>query len=472
MLRQQSRTLHYAIVATDAALSCLLFLLAFALPWSGEPIPGEEAGQVWVGAALAAIAWPAALRWVGAYRSHRLERPLLLARTLATGALAALLLVLGGAFALRLHRLHPLGIAVFSLANLVALGAMRVAAFGALRWLRRRGYNYRNVVVLGTGPRARRLVAEIEAHPAWGLRIRGFADDDPRPSDRALVGARYLGPVRGLVDLIRSETIDEVLFALPRRWIGLESTANAQALCEVYGIDFTLASDLFDSRVAEPRFHDALGVPCLTLGYQRQQLGAQAAIKRAIDVVGSLAAILLTSPLWLAAAIAIKLDSKGPVFFTQIRSGRGNRPFRVVKFRTMIADAEKLREALQRQNEIAGPVFKVKNDPRLTRVGRVLRKYSIDELPQFANVLVGQMSLVGPRPPIPAEVDTYEPDQLRRLSVRPGITGLWQVSGRNRITFEDWVKLDLQYIDEWSLWLDFQIMLATIPAVLGGEGAS
>jgi lipopolysaccharide/colanic/teichoic acid biosynthesis glycosyltransferase len=144
----------------------------------------------------------------------------------------------------------------------------------------------------------------------------------------------------------------------------------------------------------------------------------------------------------------------------------------VIKFRTMIADAEKLREALQRQNEIAGPVFKLKNDPRLTRVGRVLRKYSIDELPQFVNVLVGQMSLVGPRPPIPAEVDTYEPDQLRRLSVRPGITGLWQVSGRNRITFEDWVKLDLQYIDEWSLWLDFQILLATIPAVLGGEGAS
>jgi exopolysaccharide biosynthesis polyprenyl glycosylphosphotransferase len=472
MLRQQSRTLHYALVVADAALSFALFALVFALPWAGEPLDSPDADHVWVGAALAAIAWPVALRWVGAYRSHRAENPLRVARTLAAAALTALLLMLGGAFALRLHRLDPLGVVAFSGANLVALGGMRVAVLAGLRGLRRRGYNYRNVVMLGTGPRARRLAAEIEAHPGWGLRIRGFADDDPRPADLALVGARFLGPMRGLVDLIRSETIDEVLFALPRRWIGQESTANAQALCEVYGIDFTLTSDLFDSRVAEPRFHEALGVPCLTLGYQRQHRGWQPGVKRAIDIVGALAAIVLTSPLWLAAAIAIKLDSSGPVFFTQIRSGRGNRPFRVIKLRTMIADAEKLREALQRQNEIAGPVFKVKNDPRLTRVGRVLRRYSIDELPQFVNVLVGQMSLVGPRPPIPAEVDTYEPDQLRRLSVRPGITGLWQVSGRNRITFEDWVKLDLQYIDEWSLWLDFQIMLATIPAVLGGEGAS
>jgi exopolysaccharide biosynthesis polyprenyl glycosylphosphotransferase len=471
MLRQQSSTLGYSVVVTDAVVSFLLFALAFALPWSGELDP-PDAGQIWAGAVLAAIAWPSALRWVGAYRSHRVENPLVVARTLGAGGLAALLLLLGGAFALRLHRLDPLVIVAFSAANLVALGGMRFAVFSGLRWLRRRGYNYRNVVVLGTGPRARRLAAEIESHPAWGLRIRGFADDDPRPADLALVGARYLGPMRGLVDLIRSETIDEVLFALPRRWLGQESTANAQALCEVYGIDFTLTSDLFDSRVAEPRFHEALGVPCLTLGYQRQHQGWQPAVKRAIDVVGALAAILLTAPLWLSAAIAIKLDSSGPVLFTQVRAGRGNRPFRVIKFRTMIADAEKLREALQRQNEIAGPVFKVKNDPRLTRVGRVLRKYSIDELPQFLNVLVGQMSLVGPRPPIPSEVDTYEPDQLRRLSVRPGITGLWQVSGRNRITFEDWVKLDLQYIDEWSLWLDFQIMLATIPAVLGGEGAS
>jgi exopolysaccharide biosynthesis polyprenyl glycosylphosphotransferase len=195
-------------------------------------------------------------------------------------------------------------------------------------------------------------------------------------------------------------------------------------------------------------------------------------VKRVLDVVGALLAIALTSPIWIAAAIAIKLDSPGPVFFVQQRSGRNNRPFPCVKFRTMVVDAEARLEELRKRNEISGPVFKVKDDPRLTRAGRVLRKYSIDELPQFLNVLVGQMSLVGPRPPIPKEVRSYEPDQVRRLSVRPGITGLWQVSGRNRIAFEDWVRLDLQYIDEWSLWLDFQILVATIPAVLGGEGAS
>jgi exopolysaccharide biosynthesis polyprenyl glycosylphosphotransferase len=478
MLRQQARTLHRTLVALDAAISLGVFWLAVAL--RNAPFVIERfalprlylTDELWLAALLAAIAVPASLRFVGAYDSQRREGMLAVIATVARASFVAALLLVAGAFALKLGAFTRGVLALFVALNFAALVAQRLAIFAALRALRSRGYNYRNLLVIGTGPRARRLAAEIEARPAMGLRIRGFVDDAPREADLALVGARYRGEVRELVDLLRTEVIDEVLFALPRRFFGLDSTANAIALCDVYGVDFTIASDLFDTRIAEPRFHDHFGVPCLTLAHRRHKSGWQPAVKRALDVVGALVVIAATLPLWIAAAIAIKLDSPGPVFFVQKRSGRNNRPFSCVKFRTMVVGAEAHLAELRARNEISGPVFKLRDDPRLTRVGRVLRKYSIDELPQLLNVLVGQMSLVGPRPPIPQEVRSYEPDQVRRLSVRPGITGLWQVSGRNRIAFEDWVRLDLQYIDEWSLWLDLQILVATIPAVLGGEGAS
>jgi lipopolysaccharide/colanic/teichoic acid biosynthesis glycosyltransferase len=184
------------------------------------------------------------------------------------------------------------------------------------------------------------------------------------------------------------------------------------------------------------------------------------------------AGILITGPLFLLVALAIKLDSTGPVFFVQRRCGLRGRTFPFIKFRTMYTDAEERLEELRSYNEVSGPVFKMKNDPRVTRVGRVLRKYSIDELPQLWHVLVGQMSLVGPRPPIPGEVGQYELNVRRRLSVRPGLTCLWQVRGRSLLSFEDWIRLDLEYIDRWSLMLDFRILLLTIPAVLRGKGAS
>jgi exopolysaccharide biosynthesis polyprenyl glycosylphosphotransferase len=475
MLRQQARTLHRMLVALDAAISFSVFWLALGVRDSAvfaSPPWLEGANDVWLGAGLAAIAAPVSLHWVGAYASHRRESLAAIVLLVAKASLVAALLLVAGTFAAGLGGFTRDVLAIFVVLNFAALIALRLGILGGLRRLRTRGYNYRILAVLGTGPRARRLAAEVEAHPEWGLRIRGFADDEPRAVDLLLLGDRYLGPLKELVELLRVEVIDEVLFALPRRFFGQDATTNAIALCEVYGIDFTIASDLFDTRIAQPRFHDTLGVPCLTLAHRRHGQGWQPVGKRSLDLVGAALAIALTLPLWIAAAIAIKLDSPGPVFFVQKRAGRNNRPFPCVKFRTMVLDAEARLEELRRRNEISGPVFKVRDDPRLTRVGRVLRKYSIDELPQLLNVLLGQMSLVGPRPPIPMEVRSYEPDQVRRLSVRPGITGLWQVSGRNRIAFEDWVRLDLQYIDEWSLWLDLQILLATIPAVLRAEGSS
>jgi exopolysaccharide biosynthesis polyprenyl glycosylphosphotransferase len=193
--------------------------------------------------------------------------------------------------------------------------------------------------------------------------------------------------------------------------------------------------------------------------------------KRALDIVGSLAAILLASPFMLAAAIAIKLDSPGPVLFWQYRLGKDGRPFRFYKFRSMTARAPDIRDTLLEANEATGPVFKIRRDPRITRVGRVIRRYSIDELPQLFHVLTGAMSLVGPRPPIPAEVEQYEPWQTERLAVKPGLTCIWQVSGRSDIGFDDWVRLDIQYVRSRSLWLDLKLLLLTIPAVVTARGA-
>ena len=193
--------------------------------------------------------------------------------------------------------------------------------------------------------------------------------------------------------------------------------------------------------------------------------------KRALDLLGSCVGLLLSAPLMLAMAIVIKLESRGPVFYRSTRIGRNGRPFTFLKFRSMVDGADRHRHHLTHLNECDGPVFKINRDPRVTRIGRFLRTTSIDELPQFVNVLRGDMSLVGPRPPLPEEVDQYEPWQMRRLDVRPGITCLWQISGRSRIGFREWMRLDLEYIRHQSFWLDVQILLRTLPAVLSREGA-
>ncbi len=194
-------------------------------------------------------------------------------------------------------------------------------------------------------------------------------------------------------------------------------------------------------------------------------------VKRVIDMIGATVALILALPVMIGATIAVKLQSPGPVFFKQYRLGKNGKPFLLYKFRSMTASAPDIRDSLQDANEASGPVFKIKADPRMTPVGRILRKYSIDELPQLFHVLTGQMSLVGPRPPIPAEVDSYEPWQTERLAVKPGLTCIWQVSGRSDIGFDEWVRLDIEYVRTRSLWLDIKLLALTIPAVITARGA-
>mgnify|MGYP000896892858 CR=1 FL=1 len=243
------------------------------------------------------------------------------------------------------------------------------------------------------------------------------------------------------------------------------------SLHDALPISVSLMPDLYHTNIARAVPSSLNGTP--TVAYRRVPENLVAlGFKHLVDKTGAVIGILLAAPIMITAAIAIKLESRGPVFFKQTRSGANGRPFPLYKFRTMTADAERHKESLRDLNEMSGPVFKIKQDPRVTRVGRVLRKYSIDEIPQFFNILRGEMSLVGPRPPLPSEVANYEPWQRRKLAVKPGLTCIWQVSGRNQIDFEDWMRLDLEYIDNWSLWLDARILAKTVPTVLKGEGAS
>lgn len=220
--------------------------------------------------------------------------------------------------------------------------------------------------------------------------------------------------------------------------------------------------------------NETMHAPARPRGLERaprtESIGYLAA-KRIMDIVGAAAALLIAAPLMLPVALAIKLDSPGPVFFRQYRLGKDGRPFLFYKFRSMTVAAPDIRDSLLEQNEASGPVFKIRRDPRITRVGRIIRKCSIDELPQLMHVLTGEMSLVGPRPPIPAEVEHYEPWQTERLAVKPGLTCIWQVSGRSDVSFDDWVRLDIQYVRTRNLWLDIRLLLLTIPAVLTGRGA-
>ena len=242
-------------------------------------------------------------------------------------------------------------------------------------------------------------------------------------------------------------------------------------LCEQFGVEVIIPTDLFSHKLAKTTIYNYADVQVINF-YTSPRMNCQLAAKRLIDAVVSTVLLALLSPLFAVLSILIKLTSKGPVIFRQRRVGYNGRPFTCLKFRTMVENAEEIKKDLWSLNQMDGPTFKIRHDPRVTKLGRFLRRTSIDELPQLVNVLRGDMSLVGPRPPVPGEVEQYKLQDRRRLSMKPGLTCLWQVSGRNAISFEKWMELDKDYIDRWSLWLDVQILAKTIPAVLKGSGAS
>jgi len=412
--------------------------------------------------------WGLLLYGAGFYRSHRtlpLGEEIWSAMKVAFGGTASLALVVYG---LRLDFVSRWFLLVFGIVNFTILASEKVALRLLSRWVRSRGYNFRTVLLVGTGVKATKLAEFLEAHPHWGFRLVGYLDDDNGGEIRRDNRWPCLGKITDLERVLMRDVVDELIFVIEKGKLG--EYEQALLVAERHGVRAHVSLDIFPHVFARPVLEELDGIPLLSFTTTPSN-PMQLVVKRAIDLALSLALFLITLPIQLVAALAIKLSSSGPIFFRQVRCGLNGRHFTLLKFRTMEAGAEERLSEVSHLNEMTGPVFKVSKDPRLTPVGRLLRKLSVDELPQLLNVIAGDMSLVGPRPPLPEEVSRYEPWQRRRLSMNPGITCLWQVSGRNDLDFDRWMALDLKYIDTWSPMLDLKILLKTVPAVLSGKGA-
>jgi len=351
--------------------------------------------------------------------------------------------------------------------SIVILSLGRVVLSALVGMLHRLGLGETRVLVVGSGRLSKMIMQHIVASPNLGYTIVGFVHDiHEQPGDFGRF--RMLGTLEDLALVIRSMRVDEVIIALPSELH--EQTIRSVRLCERLGATFKLVPELYELSLSRIDMETIEGIPLL--GIKQKPLNRiQRTLMRATDIVGAVLVLLLGSPFWLCFAVLIKLTSPGEVILRQTRVGLNERKFTCYKFRSMYKNAEQVLASLMAHNEAQGPLFKMKDDPRVTAIGRFLRKTSLDEIPQLFNVIKGDMSLVGPRPPLQREVDQYEEWQKGRLAMKPGMTGLWQVRGRSDLSFDEGVLMDLYYIENWSLRLYYHILSRTIPAVLFSRGA-
>ncbi|HEY3054965.1 MAG TPA: sugar transferase [Thermoanaerobaculia bacterium] len=479
MLKQQARLIARIVYLVDLALTSGAFFAAFyirdrVLPWIAPDqfptglFPLLDYLKIYP---VVLIIWSILLVSYHSYHSHRTVPLRKEALTIIRVVLYGNLLLATIAYLLPLRQLSRAWFILFGVLSAVLLVAEKILLRVLARYVRSKGLNYRTVLIVGTGRRALEVARMIVNHKYWGFKILGFVSDGHRlPNGWARF--RIFGSVPDLKKILeqgRAEPIDEIVFAVTRK--KLDEMKQIFLMCEELGIRARVAMNFFQNRVARIEVEELEGVPFLTFTTTPSN-ETQLAAKRMLDVAVSLLLLALTMPVLLIAALCIKLTSPGSIVFKQERIGLNGRIFTLYKLRTMIEDAHERRGEVTHLNEMTGPVFKANGDPRITGVGRWLRKFSLDEIPQLWNVLKGDMSLVGPRPPIPEEVASYHRWHRRRLSMKPGLTCLWQVSGRNEIDFDRWMQLDLDYIDNWSPSLDLKILLRTIPAVLTGKGAS
>ncbi len=464
MLRRYSRAVDVGLKLSD--LSLLLAALPPALRLRDAIVQTPRAGSYWLLLAVTILAWLIAASFFGVYDVYR-TRPLAteLSRIVRTMAVVALIVSTAGYLA-KQNEVSRLSVGLYFSISLALLVVHRVAVRKLAQAVRRHGYNVRRFAVVGTGEVARQVVQSTAHHREWGLQFAGHLLENGTPPES--FEGPTLGPLGQLGELLRDHVLDEVIFAVSREH--LDEIQGAVLLCQEQGVAVKVCLNFLHGGIGRMSMDEISGLPAVAFTTTPTDEVALA-LKRAFDIAVSAGMLVLLAPVFALTAIAIRLDSPGPVLFRQRRVGLHGRDFVFYKFRSMCADAEAKLESLRHFNEVTGPVFKMRRDPRVTGVGRFIRRLSIDELPQLWNVLKGEMSIVGPRPPTPDEVRKYEPWQRRRLSMKPGITCTWQVSGRSDIDFDRWMQLDLAYIDNWSLWSDFHICLRTIPAVLSSRGA-
>lgn len=417
---------------------------------------------------LLLFSWWFFLKAFGLYESFRRKSFLEIISAIIKSAFFVMFVFSTAAFLFKLHFVSRSFMAILFIITSLFLIFERWIIVLLLRFFRKKGYNYRNILVVGTGKRAQNFIGLVDKHPEWGLRIVGLIDAEKAMLGKAILGKEVIGLLEDIPRILGREVIDEVIFIVPRAWLSM--IEKSLIACETQGIRTNIAADFFNTRISRSMYSEIEGIPILefktTAGEEWQLL-----LKRLFDIMFSSVVLIAVLPLFAVLAIVIKRFCGGPVIFSQIRSGVNGRPFVMYKFRTMVNGADGKKHELTAFNELNGPAFKMRNDPRITGFGRFLRRTSLDELPQLFNVFKGEMSIVGPRPPVPSEVDRYKLWQRRRLSMKPGLTCLWQINGRNNVDFDKWMKLDLEYIDNWSLRLDFNILLKTIPAVIFSIGA-
>jgi exopolysaccharide biosynthesis polyprenyl glycosylphosphotransferase len=470
MLKQQSKLFTKFAVIIDAIAIVTAFVMAFnVVQIATDGKLNNFQSYSWV-LIVVIPAWIFLMTYFELYDSMR---------TKSFSAVIASLLkvhVIGGLIVSAcVFLLHAIGYSrllfgCFIILSLILITLAKGSIKLLLHQLRRKGFNSRNILIVGSGKQMHHFVDVIRQHNYWGLVIAGIISLNEESNKVPIHGCNHLGNIEDLIDICKQNMIDEVIFFLPPN--NTYAVDKKLFLLQEIGVVVRMVVDLYDapaSRKELSMFHG--DIPMLTYHSKTFDSG-QLFLKRCLDVIGAMVGLLITACMLPFIAAAIRFESAGPFFFGQDRVGENGRIFKCWKFRSMFVDAEARKHELLAQNEMNGAMFKIKDDPRVTRVGKFLRKSSLDELPQFWSVLKGEMSLVGTRPPTPDEVATYENWHRKRICIRPGITGLWQVSGRNQIQdFDEVVRLDIRYIEEWSLWLDIKILARTFWVVLVGFGA-
>ena len=414
-----------------------------------------------------ALLWPAIGYWLQVYERLDSAHPSKILRDSFQQTLFGVVGLVLIEFLLRLDLSRGF-IGLLAVFSWIFLCLFRLNAGKLVGWIRREFGAERYVLMVGLGERAQRLAASLERSHAYGIRMIGYlADSDAEPIPEQ-IGGQPVYPAAQLPRLLESRVIDEVIIAVDQA--RLAALEDMILLCDEDGVRTRVAVDFFPHVNSEVYLDRLDHAPLLTYAAAPHD-EIRLLAKRAADVLLAAAGLLLLAPVLLVVMLLIKISSPGPTIFRQVRCGLNGRRFVFYKFRSMVANAEELKESLSHLNEKA-IAFKISNDPRLTGLGRYLRRFSIDELPQLWNVLRGDMSLVGPRPAVPEEVERYQRWQRRRLRMRPGLTCLWALDGRDTLDFETWMRKDMEYIDNWSLALDWKIMLRTIPRVLSGRGAN
>jgi exopolysaccharide biosynthesis polyprenyl glycosylphosphotransferase len=474
---RRSKLLSKVTLFHDLGVICVAFAVAYLLrSWLVyfqffrhhlQPVIYPFSHYVPLLVAFLAV-WVVVTYFTSFYRDLELSNPFQLILSIVIQLVIVLMIIYAGLYLFQRGDISRSYVLLIGGIDFILLVMGRAIWYSSISWMRDKLKRYHYLLVVGCGPSARNIAAMIEESRGMGLRLIGFVEPDIGDAPGEKLGGYEVFPLGSLASILHKWVVDEVIFA-----VSMQELARLEPViqhCAEVGVKARVQLEFLPaaySRVYLEKFRD---LPLLSLS-SAPDSELRLFCKRVFDILVSGVSLIVLSPLLACIAAMIRITSPGPVLFQQMRCGLGGRRFNLYKFRSMINNAEQLLAELHQLNELDGPVFKISDDPRITSVGRWLRRFSLDELPQLWNILRGDMSFVGPRPAVPEEVEQYENWQKRRLRMRPGLTCTWVLEGRNHVDFNRWMQLDLTYIDNWSLWLDTKIFLRTIPIVLSGRGA-